>query len=212
VHEGTVFRWRNDNVEETAATQYGRTTDGEARRHLATQSLLSPAADRRRGTAAAHRLRRSDRLRQHPGDEGSGYTDNILFVRRFAEGATIGEMDCRLLDLVVARTPRVSATPISSALRRLAPTLDSRPRAAGLAEVADTLVEVYLGRDAGQRVLKGRIQRGVADRIEAALWFSDLRSFTTITDTAKPSEIIPLLNDYAEAGHHGHPRRRVATC
>jgi len=37
----------------------------------------------------------------------------------------------------------------------------------------------------------GRIQRGVADRIEAALWFSDLRSFTTITDTAKPTEIHP---------------------
>ena len=66
-------------------------------------------------------------------------------------------------------------------------------------QVAGTLVEVYLGRDAGQRVLNGRIQRGVADRIEAVLWFSDLRGFTPITDTAAPDEIIPLLNDYAEA-------------
>ena len=31
------------------------------------------------------------------------------------------------------------------------------------------------------------------------LWFSDLRSFTTITDSAAPGEIIPLLNDYADA-------------
>ena len=30
VHEGTVFRWRNDDVEEKAATQYGRTTEGAA--------------------------------------------------------------------------------------------------------------------------------------------------------------------------------------
>ena len=30
VHEGTVFRWRNDNVEEDAAIQFGRTTEGEA--------------------------------------------------------------------------------------------------------------------------------------------------------------------------------------
>ena len=72
-------------------------------------------------------------------------------------------------------------------------------KSAALARIAGTLVEVYLGRDAGRRVLEGRIQRGVADRIEAVLWFSDLRSFTTITDTARPSEIIPLLNDYAEA-------------
>src|SRR5258708_38024749 len=43
------------------------------------------------------------------------------------------------------------------------------------------------------------MQRGVADRIDAVLWFSDLRSFTTITDTARPDEVIPLLNDYADA-------------
>src|SRR5262249_16474201 len=30
VPEGTVFRWRNDNVEEKAAASYGRTTEGEA--------------------------------------------------------------------------------------------------------------------------------------------------------------------------------------
>jgi adenylate cyclase len=29
------------------------------------------------------------------------------------------------------------------------------------------------------------------------LWFSDLRGYTTITDTAPPEEIIPLLNDYS---------------
>ena len=79
------------------------------------------------------------------------------------------------------------------------PALGLAIKSAALAAVAGTLVEVYLGRDAGQRVLDGRIQRGVADRIEAVLWFSDLRSFTTITDTAPPGEIIPLLNDYAEA-------------
>jgi adenylate cyclase len=48
-------------------------------------------------------------------------------------------------------------------------------------------------------VLSGRIARGVADRIGAVLWFSDLRAFTRITDTAPPKQIIPLLNDYAEA-------------
>jgi adenylate cyclase len=30
------------------------------------------------------------------------------------------------------------------------------------------------------------------------LWFSDLRGFTAITDTAAPDEVIPLLNDYAD--------------
>ena len=60
-----------------------------------------------------------------------------------------------------------------------------------------TLMETYLGRDAGQRVLTGRIVRGIAERIDAVVWFSDLRGFTRITDTA-PEQVIPLLNDYSD--------------
>ena len=39
----------------------------------------------------------------------------------------------------------------------------------------------------------------MAEKLRAVLWFSDLRGFTGITDTAAPGQIIPLLNDYAEA-------------
>ena len=198
VHEGTVFRWRNDNVEETAATQYGRTTEGEA----AASWLRSPFYHllQTGGEELRRRIAFGDPIDftsiQEMKDQG--YTDNIIFVRRFAEGATIGEMDC-VYSTWSSRDAEGFSDADIVALRRLAPTLGLAIKSAALARVADTLVEVYLGRDAGQRVLKGRIQRGVADRIEAALWFSDLRSFTTITDTAKPTEIIPLLNDYAEA-------------
>src|SRR3712207_4562249 len=59
-----------------------------------------------------------------------------------------------------------------------------------LARIAGTLVETYLGRDAGRSVLGGRIARGVAERIEAVLWYSDLRSYTRISDTAEPEQII----------------------
>jgi adenylate cyclase len=31
------------------------------------------------------------------------------------------------------------------------------------------------------------------------LWYSDLREFTRITDQAAPAQLIPLLDDYAEA-------------
>jgi adenylate cyclase len=71
-------------------------------------------------------------------------------------------------------------------------------KCASLARIAGTLVETYLGRDAGRRVLSGRIERGVADRIGAVLWYSDLRGYTAITDSAPPEQIIPLLNDYAD--------------
>jgi adenylate cyclase len=64
--------------------------------------------------------------------------------------------------------------------------------------MTETLMETYLGRDAARRVLSGRIVRGIAERIDAVVWFSDLRGFTRITDAA-PDVVIPLLNDYADA-------------
>src|SRR5262249_59054118 len=72
-------------------------------------------------------------------------------------------------------------------------------KSAALTRIARTLVETYLGRDPGRRVLAGGIMRGVADRIESVLWFSDLRGYTHITDTSPPEQVIPLLNDYADA-------------
>jgi adenylate cyclase len=39
--------------------------------------------------------------------------------------------------------------------------------------------------------------RGIAEQIDAVVWFSDLRGFTRITDTA-PEEMMSLLNDYSD--------------
>ena len=92
-------------------------------------------------------------------------------------------------------------------LSRLMPLVALTLKSASLTRIAGTLVETYLGRDAGRKVLGGRIGRGVADRIEAVLWFSDLRNYTRISDSADPEQIIPLLNEYAGAilsAIHGH--------
>ena len=67
------------------------------------------------------------------------------------------------------------------------PSLALAIKSASIARIAETLVETYLGRDAGHRVLQGHIERGVAEQISAVLWFSDLQGFTRITDTAPPS-------------------------
>jgi adenylate cyclase len=197
VHEGTVFRWRNDNVEEKAALQYGRTNEGaaaESWQRSPFYHLLQTGGEelrRRIGFGEPADFPAIEEMKE------LGHTDYIVFVHRFASGAAIGEMDCVYSGWSTLNPQGFSEAGIV-ALRRLVPALGLAIKSAALAKVADTLVEVYLGRDAGRRVLEGRIQRGVADRIEAALWFSDLRSFTTITDTAPPGEIIPLLNDYAE--------------
>src|ERR687898_933590 len=86
-----------------------------------------------------------------------------------------------------------------NALTLALPTLLLAIKCQSLARIYETLVETYLGRDAGRSVLGGRIARGVAERIEAVLWYSDLRSYTRISDTIPPEQIIPFLNDYADA-------------
>jgi len=127
-----------------------------------------------------------------------GQTDYIAFVHRFGAASVIGEMDCVYSSWATARPGGFREADLD-ALRRIVPLLALAVKCISLTRIARTLVEVYLGHDAGERVLSGRISRGVADRINAVIWYSDLRGYTKITDTAAPDEIIPLLNDYAAA-------------
>ena len=40
------------------------------------------------------------------------------------------------------------------------------------------------------------IERGDSDLIHAALWFSDLRDFTQLTEDLPPDQVLGMLNDY----------------
>ncbi|MEQ8654945.1 MAG: adenylate/guanylate cyclase domain-containing protein [Kiloniellales bacterium] len=66
-------------------------------------------------------------------------------------------------------------------------------------DVASTVIETYLGKDAGHRVLTGAIERGSAETIRAVIWFSDLRGFTSLADRLPRDLLIETLGDYLEA-------------
>ena len=68
-----------------------------------------------------------------------------------------------------------------------------------LRHLAKTLMDTYVGPIAGQRVLDGAIKRGMQETIRAAIWFSDLRGFTPLSETLPGSQLIDLLNDYFDA-------------
>ncbi|MGE3651426.1 MAG: adenylate/guanylate cyclase domain-containing protein [Reyranellaceae bacterium] len=198
VHEGRVFRWRHGALVDNAVEAYGSSASGptnadwqrSAFYHLMTSGTTE--VRRRIGPPTDDDFLHFDRHR------AAGETDYLALVSRFAAAGIIGELDCVYSQWTTGHADGFGDNAIAI-LRRLAPTLSLAVKCASLARIAETLVEVYLGRDAGQRVLAGRIARGVADRIGAVLWFSDLRGFTTISDSAAPDAIIPLLNDYAEA-------------
>jgi adenylate cyclase len=62
--------------------------------------------------------------------------------------------------------------------------------------MGSTLLDTYVGHDAGERILAGHIRRGDIEEIHAAIWLSDMRGFTALADTVPPRELIGLLNRY----------------
>jgi adenylate cyclase len=61
---------------------------------------------------------------------------------------------------------------------------------------ASTLLDTYVGHDAGERILAGHIRRGDIEEIHAAIWLSDMRGFTALADRQPPRVLIDLLNRY----------------
>jgi len=197
LYEGHAIRWFRDQPE-TKRTEYGRTNRGEAsesyRRSIYYRLLM--------GSETHLRCRLTpESIAEYSNLEASfaaGNTDYLGIMNKFAAEGTVGDMDCVYSGWETDRPEGFTEAEVT-ALRRLSPFLAMAMKCASLARIAQALVETYLGREAGRQVLSGRIERGIADRIEAVLWFSDLRGFTRITDAAEPAHIIPLLNDYAEA-------------
>lgn len=64
--------------------------------------------------------------------------------------------------------------------------------------LSKSLMTTYVGKRTGEKVLSGMIRRGDADTINAALWFSDLRNFTHLTETLPAEEVFSMLNEYFE--------------
>jgi len=127
----------------------------------------------------------------------SGATEYFACVTRFGLDGVIGGLDC-VYSGWVTQSAGGFADEHVAAIEVLLPPLAMVLKSCVLTRVAQTLVQTYLGRDAGQRVLGGRIARGVVERISTALWFSDLRDFTRIAEASAPDQLIPFLDEHAE--------------
>ncbi|MFL5267393.1 MAG: adenylate/guanylate cyclase domain-containing protein [Stellaceae bacterium] len=197
IYEGRAFRWRSDMPDAAEVIDYGRTTEGEAAENWRSSPffyLLQSGETAMRRCLAAGDPADFPTIAQAR-DEGA--TDFLVLVNRFAAEGVIGEMDC-VYSTWSSHAAAGFGDDTVVALKRLAPFLKLAVKSASLARMAGTLAETYLGRDAGRRVMSGRIVRGVAEKIGAVLWYSDLHGYTHISDNAPPEQIIPLLNDYAD--------------
>ncbi len=191
VHEGRVFHWRDRSPGEISMREYGRTNRGgeaeESWRGSPFYKMLQSGLDILRIDTDDPDYAASGFVKEL---REEGHTQWIILLHRFNEAGSIGELDC-LFSSYSTKQPGGFTDDQVTTLKRLAPVLGLAIKAVSLGRIAETLVETYLGRDPGRRVLRGRIERGIADRIEAVLWFSDLRGYTRITGAAAPDQIIP---------------------
>jgi adenylate cyclase len=198
IFEGRGFRWNDTETNESDSFEYGSTSTGDAAQNWRRSTfyhMLEHGSDEMRidlADCATLDFSMIDDL------AARGHRHFVAFVHRFGEAGTIGEMDCLYSYWLTRRHDGFSERDLS-ALRELVPVLGLAIKSAAQVEIARTLGRVYLGRDPGEQVLRGRISRGVTERINAALWFSDLRGSTAISENLTPDEIIPFLNDYAQA-------------
>jgi adenylate cyclase len=65
-----------------------------------------------------------------------------------------------------------------------------------LRDTAVNLLDAYVGRAAGKRILAGEVKRGDGQTIDAVIWYSDLRGFTRASDSLPRDTILGLLGDY----------------
>src|SRR5882672_1114929 len=198
IFEGRGFRWNDTETNESDTFEYGSTSEGPAaqnwRRSTFYHMLESGHGEMKIDLADCASLDFSliDEL------AARGHRHFLAFVHRFGEAGTIGEMDCVYSYWLTRRAEGFSEQGLS-ALRDLVPVLGLAIKSAAQVDIARTLGRVYLGRDASEQVLRGRMSRGVTERIKAVLWFSDLRGSTAISESIEPDEIIPFLSDYAQA-------------
>src|SRR5436190_955927 len=198
IFEGRGFRWNDAETNESDVFEYGSTNEGEAAQawqssifyHMLENGHEELPVDLADGVAPNYKFM-SDLAEK-------GHKHVVAYVHQFGEAGTMGQMDCVYSYWVTRRDEGFGAEGLA-ALRDLVPVLGLAIKSAAQVDIARTLGRVYLGRDASEQVLRGRISRGVTERIKAVLWFSDLSGSTAIGESITPDEIIPFLNDYAQA-------------
>jgi adenylate cyclase len=84
-------------------------------------------------------------------------------------------------------------------INRLFPIFAVSIKASVLPIITRTLLGAYLGADAAQRVWAGATGRGSIERVEAAIFFSDLRGFTAFAERASHDVVMTTLNRYFDA-------------
>jgi len=118
-----------------------------------------------------------------------GVTDYIAIPLRYIEGTVHASSWS-------TRRPGGFTDEQLNGLRKLVPALARYIEIISLRRTATTLLDTYVGNRAGERILGGQIRRGHTETMHAAVWLSDLRGFTALSDRLPAETVVDILNQY----------------
>ena len=125
-----------------------------------------------------------------------GGTDYLVYIERFNSSDFLTpESDGMVGSWVTDRAGGFSDLEIQ-ALRRIQRRLAVACKMSIREQITRNVLGAYLGRDAGEEVLHGKIRLGDGQNIHAVIWFSDLRRSTALADKLPPDEFIETVNAY----------------
>ena len=119
----------------------------------------------------------------------AGMTDYVVLPVPFSDGTN------KALSLATSRDGGFSDDELAL-FTAMTPAVASNLEIQALRRMARTLLDTYVGSQSGGRVLAGQIRRGMGETIRAVIWLSDLRGFTSLSESLPRDELIELLNQY----------------
>ena len=130
-----------------------------------------------------------------------GVTDYIAFPLRFTDGSIHSAT-------WATKRPGGFTEDHIEGLRKVVPPLARVIEIMSWRRTASSLLDTYVGNRAGERILGGQIRRGHTDTMQAAIWLSDLRGFTALSDRLPAETVVDILNHYFDCqvssiGTHG---------
>jgi adenylate cyclase len=144
----------------------------------------------------------ADLVRCRPGGAGAseferelldnGVTDYVALALVFGDGR-------RTFVSFVCCDPGGFGDAQLALLEALRPSLTLRFELEAERHATRSLLEVYLGRNAAERVLSGAFRRGTGELVPCAIVFADMRGFTDFADHRAPAEVVATLDRYFEA-------------
>ncbi len=188
---GVMYDWRRGDAGAPGAV----TVERFGHEILASPDYLGSPIELAQRSERRVRVRRDDPDRpRYPRVEAlfaDGATDYIAEPLRFGDGRIS-------VATMTSDAPGGFSNDDVALLDRIAPTMALRTELRSMRYAMESLLAIYLGDPAAERVRSGAFRRGGGEALSAVVWFCDLNGFTELADRLPARELVSRLDAFFE--------------